>query len=234
MMAKMGWEQGKGLGKREDGVTTHVKVKQRVDGLGLGADDVASQTSTWAPPSDLVPPRQRERQKGKQKRVEEEAVATKGRKGKKRKVEEGEGAAASASSSGVVPGLSDEQLFQLCGGARLGMRARGSQSGKQQRMADADAAFLAKYGGGSSTEAARSTPSMEEVAAQRRKETEKAAAAKRTQPLNTAVKGGEQDVDAKTARKAARKAGRKAEKKAARKAEKRQAREAARSTECLA
>ncbi|KAF9199468.1 PIN2/TERF1-interacting telomerase inhibitor 1 [Haplosporangium sp. Z 27] len=37
MMEKMGWEQGKGLGAREDGVQEHVKVRLKENNLGVGA-----------------------------------------------------------------------------------------------------------------------------------------------------------------------------------------------------
>ena len=37
MLAKFGWAEGKGLGKNEDGVVDHVRVKQRAHQLGLGA-----------------------------------------------------------------------------------------------------------------------------------------------------------------------------------------------------
>ena len=37
MLKKMGWSAGKGLGKREDGVVEHVRVKRRVDAAGVGA-----------------------------------------------------------------------------------------------------------------------------------------------------------------------------------------------------
>ena len=34
MMEKMGWSEGKGLGKDEDGILTHVKLKKRTEELG--------------------------------------------------------------------------------------------------------------------------------------------------------------------------------------------------------
>ena len=40
----------------------------------------------------------------------------------------------------------DTKLFKACGGARLGMRARGEQAGKFKRTEEADSLFLAKYG----------------------------------------------------------------------------------------
>ena len=128
MLAKFGWKDGQGLGKKEQGMTSHIRAVQRRDGLGLGGEtlDAPSAYAVPAVPADAAPPRTK--------------------KGKKRK---GDGAAAAPSSSGgsgVLPGLSDEELFELCGGARLGMRARAKQDGKQARMAEADRAFLEKFG----------------------------------------------------------------------------------------
>jgi Pin2-interacting protein X1 len=44
LMEKMGWAEGKGLGKNEDGMASHVVVKKRPDQLALGAtlDSVGS------------------------------------------------------------------------------------------------------------------------------------------------------------------------------------------------
>ncbi|KAJ1567092.1 hypothetical protein HK096_010989 [Nowakowskiella sp. JEL0078] len=38
MLEKMGWQEGKGLGRNEDGQTEHVKVRLKKDSLGIGAD----------------------------------------------------------------------------------------------------------------------------------------------------------------------------------------------------
>mmetsp|Transcript_1021 Transcript_1021/g.1543 ORF Transcript_1021/g.1543 Transcript_1021/m.1543 type:complete len:158 (-) Transcript_1021:11-484(-) len=35
-MQKMGWREGKGLGKLEDGISTHIKVTKKSDNRGLG------------------------------------------------------------------------------------------------------------------------------------------------------------------------------------------------------
>jgi hypothetical protein len=34
MLQKMGWASGKGLGKNEDGMATHIRVKRRGETLG--------------------------------------------------------------------------------------------------------------------------------------------------------------------------------------------------------
>ncbi|KAJ3121413.1 PIN2/TERF1-interacting telomerase inhibitor 1 [Nowakowskiella sp. JEL0407] len=38
MLSKMGWAEGKGLGLREDGQVDHIKVRLKIDSLGVGAD----------------------------------------------------------------------------------------------------------------------------------------------------------------------------------------------------
>ncbi|CAM9656214.1 unnamed protein product [Ectocarpus sp. 4 AP-2014] len=48
MMQKMGWTEGKGLGKNEDGVSEHVKVAKKSNNLGLGATHDSSGAAGWA------------------------------------------------------------------------------------------------------------------------------------------------------------------------------------------
>ena len=66
-MAKMGWEEGRGLGAREDGVQSHVKVHLKNDQLGacmrVHARNAGRCSDNWAPPlalcslpSAFVPP----------------------------------------------------------------------------------------------------------------------------------------------------------------------------------
>ena len=46
MLQKMGWSKGKGLGKNEDGSTSHIKVKKKEDSQGLGLDEDIEGTKT--------------------------------------------------------------------------------------------------------------------------------------------------------------------------------------------
>eukprot|EP00670_Eutreptiella_braarudii_P007033 CAMPEP_0174287026 /NCGR_PEP_ID=MMETSP0809-20121228/14116_1 /TAXON_ID=73025 ORGANISM="Eutreptiella gymnastica-like, Strain CCMP1594" /NCGR_SAMPLE_ID=MMETSP0809 /ASSEMBLY_ACC=CAM_ASM_000658 /LENGTH=182 /DNA_ID=CAMNT_0015383355 /DNA_START=70 /DNA_END=618 /DNA_ORIENTATION=- len=39
MLQKMGWQEGSGLGKEQQGMTEHIKVKKLEDGAGLGANE---------------------------------------------------------------------------------------------------------------------------------------------------------------------------------------------------
>eukprot|EP00941_MAST-03F_sp_MAST-3F-sp1_P006449 g6449.t1 len=49
MLAGMGWKAGKGLGKQEDGIQSHVKVDKKVeeDGLGYKAEQMADNTKNF-------------------------------------------------------------------------------------------------------------------------------------------------------------------------------------------
>ncbi|CBJ48456.1 conserved unknown protein [Ectocarpus siliculosus] len=53
MMQKMGWTEGKGLGKNEDGVSEHVKVSKKSNNLGLGATHDSSGAAGWASAADV-------------------------------------------------------------------------------------------------------------------------------------------------------------------------------------
>ena len=122
MLEKLGWKEGEGLGKNKTGMKDHIRVTQRKEGVGLGAD--APAPSEWALPPK--PPPAAKKRAAKSDSDDSDS-------------DEDEAEAAvrqnmASSGSGVVPGMSDEQLFQICGGARLGMRARSGQDGKLKRM----------------------------------------------------------------------------------------------------
>ncbi|CAE6968553.1 Gpatch4 [Symbiodinium sp. KB8] len=87
MMAKFGWEEGMGLGKGNDGITTHVVVNKKDESEGIGFNKQENWTDQWW----------------------------------------------FSSYAGLHKVPTDEELFAACGGRRLGMRARGDQSGKWER-----------------------------------------------------------------------------------------------------
>lgn len=154
MLAKFGWAEGKGLGKNEDGVVDHVRVKQRAHQLGLGASAEMADVG-FAQPQMSVIVKDKKRKKDKmdkeKKKKKKDKLDDDGSEPERKKKKKSEG---NGASNGVVPGMSDEALFVLCGGVRLGRRAGMPQVGKEKRIADADAAFLAKYGGGVTASAA--------------------------------------------------------------------------------
>ena len=116
LLERQGWSEGKGLGKEEDGMTTHLRVKKKEDNSALGyvkPPDGAIAQDWWA--VDPV------------------------------KAAAGKGAISVATTGAAVPGVPagmDAQefyagLFAATGGARLGMRARRDQPGKVARAGDA-------------------------------------------------------------------------------------------------
>ena len=230
MLAKFGWKAGEGLGKNKDGMAEHIRVKQRAQGLGLGASD--KPPSEWAPPPSCRAPDSRDDSNDSDGSDDSDDEAE--RLVKQR-----------ISSAGVIPGLSDEDLFKACGGARLGMRARATQGGKLRRMEEADRALLDKLSGMAPAPAAvaAATPSVGSPSgtagassslpkANKRKRVHTTAAGDAGSPgAATGSEGGDgrpsAEAVAAALAKAARKAARKAERRAARKQEKKAAKKAA-------
>ena len=122
-MAKMGWEEGKGLGRSENGMITHIKAKKLLDSEGIGAKEARiendnSDTTWW---HDGFANALQNMKSNKRKHSKKE------KKDKKSKKEK------STSSTTTGTGINYDELFKATGGARLGMRARGEQSGKFKR-----------------------------------------------------------------------------------------------------
>lgn len=146
MLAKFGWTEGKGLGRQENGMVDHIRVKQRADQLGLGANE--REVTAWAPPPDAIAAASRVAKKAASKKAKAKAKAKAAGASDSDSESEGEAEVRRRlQGSGVLPGLSDDALFELCGGVRLHRGSRGGTgAGKLSRTEDADRAFLAKYG----------------------------------------------------------------------------------------
>lgn len=99
-LEKMGWTEGTGLGKKRDGITTHVKVKKREEKAGLGIEKVAS-----------------EKRAAGEQWWKDSLGATLAKLGSKQKKK----------SSKRKREYTDEELFEATGGARFGMRAAPTQ-----------------------------------------------------------------------------------------------------------
>ena len=112
-MEKMGWEEGKGLGKNETGISKHIKAVKRDDSSGLGSESVEAveiNENWW---HDAF-----------SKQLKTFQAPKKGLKSKKEKsLRKG-----TTDDAEKPPSYAD--LFAATGGARLGMRARASQKGK--------------------------------------------------------------------------------------------------------
>mmetsp|Transcript_6197 Transcript_6197/g.6365 ORF Transcript_6197/g.6365 Transcript_6197/m.6365 type:complete len:268 (+) Transcript_6197:128-931(+) len=110
-MEKMGWQEGKGLGKNESGISKHIKAVKRDDNSGLGSEAVQAEEvkDNWW--HDAF---------SKQLKVFQ---SSSGGKKKKKK---------SKCSDQIIDDAPPTyaELFAATGGARLGMRARAGQKGK--------------------------------------------------------------------------------------------------------
>ena len=53
MLEKMGWADGKGLGKHKSGSTSHVKIKKRKQNLGIYTKWVISQNIHISPTEEI-------------------------------------------------------------------------------------------------------------------------------------------------------------------------------------
>ena len=153
MMESMGWKDGEGLGAKGDGRKSHIAtVKNGPDGVGYGKQERhKSRDELWwkdvYEKNDGKKKKKKKKHKSKKKRKQsslEDEGASDDLSPKKQKLDKNE--------LGKLDGYSssdddiDTKLFKACGGARLGMRARGEQAGKFKRTEEADSLFLAKYG----------------------------------------------------------------------------------------
>ncbi|OQS05250.1 hypothetical protein THRCLA_02595 [Thraustotheca clavata] len=120
-MAKMGWTEGKGLGKQEQGIATHIKVKRREENAGVGTEAAKTeeQSNQWwynvydKMASKIV--------------VEASDSDSESKKKKKKKSKK--------RSRDLADEPTDEQLFAATGGRLFGRRAYGSCKGKLMRDA---------------------------------------------------------------------------------------------------
>lgn len=119
-LEKMGWSEGKGLGKNEDGLSTHIKVHKKDDSTGLGIDTAIKQESAVA---------ENWWHDGFSKQLK--AFGGGVSDGKKVKKSKGKRKLEDAGIKDAPPTY--DELFAATGGARLGMRARAKQPGKIAR-----------------------------------------------------------------------------------------------------
>lgn len=129
-LEKYGWKEGQGLGKKEDGMVSHIKVEKKSDDGGIGIEKVEKaqleQTNVWWHDSFAGVLGNINVGSNKKKKK-----AKKSKKGCT--VKNGGLTAPVTEESVVVSPPSFEELFKATGGARLGMRARRKQPGKLER-----------------------------------------------------------------------------------------------------
>ncbi|TDH71184.1 hypothetical protein CCR75_007344 [Bremia lactucae] len=125
-MEKMGWAAGKGLGKNEQGVKSHIKVKRRevLQGVGAEKQEVEDQANQWW---YNVYDRMASKIVIDASSSDEEKSAPKKKKKKKRKRDE------KNTNERKLRIPTDEELFAATGGKLFGRRAYGSCNGKLKR-----------------------------------------------------------------------------------------------------
>lgn len=126
-MLKMGWTEGKGLGKNEDGMSSHIKISKREESVGLGSEKLNLEVqnhmdSWWSDSFAQTLQKFKETSEKKKSKKEKKTKIAKDEKKKKKKRKRDD--------SGVSTEFSYEELFKATNGARLGMRARADQKGK--------------------------------------------------------------------------------------------------------
>ncbi|KAI3633608.1 hypothetical protein MIR68_008555 [Amoeboaphelidium protococcarum] len=52
MLQKMGWKDGKGLGRNEEGHTEHIKIKLKTDATGIGSHELPRSEDNWLAHTD--------------------------------------------------------------------------------------------------------------------------------------------------------------------------------------
>lgn len=126
-MAKMGWTEGTGLGKKRDGIVSHIKVIKREDSLGLGVEKertrkIESEGMWWSANVSETLMRLQQRTKSEKQKDERKSKTKKKKKSSKKD-----------SQDVNVKIYTDEELFAATGGARFGMRAQRRAEAKWMR-----------------------------------------------------------------------------------------------------
>lgn len=149
-MEKMGWRDGQGLGKNEDGISTHIKVKKIENNEGIGESSKSDEDRIkgvtdqwWYGAFDKNAKKFKikcdedddDDRKKKSKKTKKEKKSKKEKKEKKSKKsnDEDKQLESEDEDSKVEDVPTYDELFKATGGIRLGMRARSSQIGKFKR-----------------------------------------------------------------------------------------------------
>ncbi len=129
-MAKMGWKEGTGLGKKRDGIISHIKVKKREENMGLGVEKertrkLGKEGMWWSSNvSETLMKLQMQNLSDKKK----------SKKSKKDKKDKSKASKKKKKTKEITMKVyTDEELFEATGGARFGMRAQRRAEGKWQR-----------------------------------------------------------------------------------------------------
>lgn len=131
-MAKMGWTEGTGLGKKRDGIVSHIKVQKREENAGLGVEKertrlLGVEGMWWS--SSVADTLMRLQQKNKGTSDEK----TKKKKSKKEKKSKKSKKDVSIQTNVAGKIYTDDELFAATGGARFGTKGGKRAEGKWER-----------------------------------------------------------------------------------------------------
>jgi Pin2-interacting protein X1 len=197
-MEKMGWSEGKGLGKEEQGMATYVRVKKREEAMGIGVETlkVEEQQNQWwynaydklankikiAMDSDDDDVAAKKAKKKLKKESKKKSKKSKKRaRGSDSSSDDDEDAAASENKKFRVP--TDEELFAATGGKLFGRRAYGSCNGKLKREA---LLIQGKMRAGETSTSTASVSSVEEQNESEKKKRDKKSKKKKKQKTQAA------------------------------------------------
>lgn len=135
-MAKMGWTEGTGLGKKRDGIVSHIKVNKREENIGLGVEkertrQMGVEGMWWS--SSVADTLMKLQQKNKSNSSDSDKDKSKKKKDKKEKKSK-----KSSKQDKAVDGKSckiytEDELFEATGGARFGTKGGKRAIGKWKR-----------------------------------------------------------------------------------------------------
>ena len=130
-LEKLGWKEGQGLGKRKQGMASHIQVKKRAEGVGLGESTLdpaihqsLSANNWWKHSVGDTLAKLAKKNKSKK-------TTKKSSKRKESSSNNQEEITTTTTTNNKI--YTDDELFQATGGVRFGMRAQTQQRGKWKR-----------------------------------------------------------------------------------------------------
>ncbi len=121
-LEKLGWKEGEGLGKRRQGMASHIKVVKRADGLGLGESTLDPAIHQSLAANDWW-----------KNSVGDTLAKLAAAKSKTKKKKDKKNNNKEKEKETKTKVYTDEELFEATGGARFGMRAQTQQHAKWKR-----------------------------------------------------------------------------------------------------
>ena len=137
-MAKMGWTEGTGLGKKRDGIVSHIKVQKREENVGLGVEkerarQMGVEGMWWSSSVADTLSRLQQKKSSKDDGGDGGGDKSKKKKNKKEKKSKKNKKEKPVGLSTVGKIYTEDELFIATGGARFGTKGGKRAEGKWQR-----------------------------------------------------------------------------------------------------